>query len=248
MSRTEDLSAKIRTLSYEHERLMSMYKTATNTAANAEREMNTHKSRLAYVSLYYLLIVSSLTSCRSATLALQNSESAHKRTTAELQRTRTTLQGLRAQHTAEIKKIEKEKERVMERWNKLADSQAKHGSAPSGLTFANAQVVEASEVQLRGKGQGFLEISLEQAERSRHDLADETRHLRGVILSTANELQRIMYTARKLSSSDNLDEVCHAFYFFPVSYLYFSSLRRLPQQRSSPWLPEAQLGIRRLRY
>lgn len=120
---------------------------------------------------------------------------------------RTALQGLRAQHAADIKKIEKEKERVMERWSKLAENQTKLGATPSGLTFANSQVVEASNVQLRGKGEGFLEIALEQAERSRSDLADETRNLRGVVLSTANELQRIMYTAKKLSTSDAVDEV-----------------------------------------
>ena len=56
MSRTEELSAKIRTLSYEHERLLSMHKTATDKAANAEREMNTHKSRLAYVPLVHSVV------------------------------------------------------------------------------------------------------------------------------------------------------------------------------------------------
>ncbi|THH26975.1 hypothetical protein EUX98_g7212 [Antrodiella citrinella] len=189
MSRTEDLSAKIRTLSYEHERLMSMYKTATDRAGNAEREMNTHKSRLA-----------------SATLNLQNTETAHKRTMTELQKLRTTLQGLRTQHAAEMKKVEKEKDRIMERWNKLSDAQAKLGSTPSGINFANSQIVEASDVQMRGKGQGFLELSLEQAERSRKDLADETRNLRGIVISAANELQRIMYTTQKLSTSEAIDE------------------------------------------
>ena len=47
MSRTEELSTKIRTLSYDHERLQSMYRSATEKAANAERETNLHKSRLA---------------------------------------------------------------------------------------------------------------------------------------------------------------------------------------------------------
>jgi outer membrane murein-binding lipoprotein Lpp len=46
MSRTEDLSGKIRSLSYDHERLMSMYRSATEAAANAEKEMNMHKARL----------------------------------------------------------------------------------------------------------------------------------------------------------------------------------------------------------
>lgn len=46
MTRTEDLTTKLRTLSYDHERLTSMYKTQSEKAANAEREMNLHKSRM----------------------------------------------------------------------------------------------------------------------------------------------------------------------------------------------------------
>ena len=46
MSRTEDLTTKLRTLSYDHERLTSMHKTQTEKAANAEREMNLHKTRM----------------------------------------------------------------------------------------------------------------------------------------------------------------------------------------------------------
>jgi hypothetical protein len=49
MSRAEELTTKFRTLSYDHERMVSMYRTATEKGANAEREMNLHKSRLAYV-------------------------------------------------------------------------------------------------------------------------------------------------------------------------------------------------------
>jgi hypothetical protein len=45
MSRTEDLTTKLRTLSYDHERLMTMHRNATEVAANAEREVNLHKSR-----------------------------------------------------------------------------------------------------------------------------------------------------------------------------------------------------------
>ncbi len=55
------------------------------------------------------------TRSRAATKALQSCENAHKHTTAELQRTRSTLHALRATHQTEIKKIEKEKERMVER-------------------------------------------------------------------------------------------------------------------------------------
>ena len=54
MSRTEDLTAKFRTLSYDHERMLSMCRTANERAANAEKESNVHKSRLTYV--YYFLL------------------------------------------------------------------------------------------------------------------------------------------------------------------------------------------------
>jgi len=46
MTRTEELGSKLRTLTYEHERLQSMHRTAVNEAANAEREMNLYKSKL----------------------------------------------------------------------------------------------------------------------------------------------------------------------------------------------------------
>lgn len=95
----------------------------------------------------------------------------------------------------------------MDRWSKLADNQLKLGSEPSKIKFANSQVVEASDVQLRGKGQGFLEVALEQAEQSRSHLADEVRSLRSIVVSTANELQRILQIARSISSSEVQDEV-----------------------------------------
>lgn len=49
MSRTEELTTNLRTLTYEHERLRSMHRSATERAANAEREMNVHKTRSTYV-------------------------------------------------------------------------------------------------------------------------------------------------------------------------------------------------------
>ncbi|KAI0642311.1 Afadin and alpha-actinin-binding-domain-containing protein [Trametes meyenii] len=189
MSRTEELTTKLRTLSYDHERLTSMYKAETEKSANAEREMNLHKSRSA-----------------GANKALQISENAHKHTTAELQRTRTTLHALRATHQTEIKKLEKEKERMVERWSKLSDAQLKIGTLRSGLTCSNIDVVEASDVQLRGKGQGFLDVALEQAEAARKELYEQNRKLRGLLLSAANQLQRALYAVRTAGQSDPGDE------------------------------------------
>ncbi|KAI0791937.1 Afadin and alpha-actinin-binding-domain-containing protein, partial [Abortiporus biennis] len=211
LSRTEDFGAKIRTLSYEHERLTSMYKTVNDKALNAEREANSHKSKLA-----------------SANQALQVSEMAHKRTTGELQRLRTSLQGLRETHKAELKKIEKEKDRMSERWNKLSDAQLKIGATvPSGIKFANQQVVEASDVQIRGKGKGFLEVSLEEAERSRKELAEQNRELKRIVLSAANDLQRIFWSAQNLTSSGSSDEPppLTATALFPMTSLMVASTK-----------------------
>ncbi|KAI0664322.1 Afadin and alpha-actinin-binding-domain-containing protein [Cubamyces menziesii] len=189
MSRTEELTTKLRTLSYDHERLTSMHKAETEKAANAEREMNLHKSRL------------------NATLkSLQSSENAHKHTTAELQRTRTTLHALRATHQTEIKKLDKEKERMVDRWSKLSDAQLKIGSLRAGLTCANLDVVEASDVKLRGKGQTFLDVALEQAETARKELLEQNRKLRGVLLSAANELQSVLYAVRTAGDTEPTDE------------------------------------------
>jgi hypothetical protein len=48
MSRTEELSTKFRTLTYDHERLLTMHRTANEKLANAEREVNLHKTKLTY--------------------------------------------------------------------------------------------------------------------------------------------------------------------------------------------------------
>ncbi|KAI0730564.1 Afadin and alpha-actinin-binding-domain-containing protein [Earliella scabrosa] len=189
MSRTEDLTTKLRTLSYDHERLTSMFKSEADKAANAEREMNLHKTRMT-----------------AATKSLQSCENAHKHTTSELQRTRSTLHALRATHQTEIKKVEKEKERMVERWSKLSDAQLKAGSLRAGLTCANLDVVEASDVQLRGKGQGFLDVALEQAESARLELYEQNRKLRGSLLSAANQLQSVLHAARTAGDPEYREE------------------------------------------
>ncbi|KAJ7224081.1 Afadin and alpha-actinin-binding-domain-containing protein [Mycena pura] len=183
MSRTEDLATKLRTLSYDHERVTTMHLRATETAASAEREANLHKSRSV-----------------AATRLLQASESAHKQTTAELQRARTALQALRATHQAELKKKEREVERMTDRWGKLADMQAKAAAAPSGLRCVNLKVVDGSEVL--GKGAGLEERALEQAEQARQRLSEENAKLRGLLLGAVNEAQAMLYQARSSEKED----------------------------------------------
>ena len=96
----------------------------------------------------------------------------------------------------------------MDKWSKLSDQQLKLNTVPSGLRFANAQVVEASDVQLRGKGKGFLEVAAEQAQEARDALFNENRRLKGLLLSTANQIQRLLHNARSRTAMESLEEVC----------------------------------------
>ncbi|KAJ3745716.1 Afadin and alpha-actinin-binding-domain-containing protein [Lentinula detonsa] len=186
MSRTERLTAELRTLRYDHERMISMHRTASESAANFEREVNLQKSRLG-----------------TTTKTLQATETAHKNTNAELHRTRSALQTVRATHQAEVKKKEKEMERVMERWARLADSQAKLGAAASGLRFCGRSVNGAVEpgVQIfgkgKGKGKGLLEVALEEAEKAREQLGKDNLGLRKMLLKAVNEIQTISFELRQ---------------------------------------------------
>jgi len=95
----------------------------------------------------------------------------------------------------------------MEKWQKLADSQAKLCVAPSGMRCANVAVVEGSEI-LGRKCQGYLEIALEEAEQARASLGNETLHLRKLLLGAINELQSILHQAQNLlPDNENLEEV-----------------------------------------
>lgn len=210
MTRTEDLSTKIRTLSYDHERLQSMYRTSTEKTANAERETNVHKARLAYVDELCFLL-SRLIAPSSTTRTLTTTASSLKSSQAELQRTRTALQSLRATHQAEIKKVEKEKDKLLEKVTKLSEHQ--YVTRVAGIRYANETALNHYGVSSLGPtpsgpssstsgppavtGTGdFLEITLEESLRHRQELADENRALKTLLLRIANEIQNVEFQAR----------------------------------------------------
>lgn len=51
-----------------------------------------------------------------------------------------------------------------------------------------------------GKGKGYLEIALEQAESARASLADETLALQRLVVNVANRLQSVLHELRCLVS------------------------------------------------
>ncbi|KAL0068361.1 hypothetical protein AAF712_004439 [Marasmius tenuissimus] len=189
MSRAEQLSTEIRTMNYDYERMKSMHQTASESSANLERELNTQRSRLAAMAK-----------------TLQQAENMQKQTMLDLQRTRSSLQTVRATHQAELRKKDKELERMADKWLKIADGQAKLGSAASGIRFsstpANAAVLGGSQF---GKGKGYLEMSLEQAEKARDQLNLENTGLRMTVLRVANEMQKLVHEVKRYMPGNSRD-------------------------------------------
>ncbi|GAW08195.1 protein [Lentinula edodes] len=177
MSRTEHLSAELRTLRYDHEQMVSMHRTATESAANFEREVHLQKSRLA-----------------TTRKTLQATEAAHKHTNAELQWTRSALQTIRATHQAKTKKKEKEIERAMERWHRISDAQAKLGATASGKHFiGSVKTAVEPVVPIVGRGKRYLEITLEEAEKAREQLGKDNLSLKKMLLKADNEIRNIAF-------------------------------------------------------
>lgn len=90
---------------------------------------------------------------------------------------------------------------MVDKWSKVCDAQLKLGAAGSGVTrpvHANVAIVEGTEVV--GKGQGYLEIALEQTEKARGALAEDNGRLRRLVVSAVNDVQGVLHLARSLLS------------------------------------------------
>ena len=141
---------------------------------------------------------------RNSSKALSQSDAAHKQTQAELQRTRTSLQALRSQHAAELKKRDTEHARMAERWSKLSDSQLKVHTIPariamSSLAFpsaaANAQILEGGQ-------KAFVDAALEAAESAAKQLREENAGLRQLVLDSANAVRKVLHKATVADPDD----------------------------------------------
>lgn len=120
MGRSEQLSAKYKTLSYDHERLMEQHRAVKEAVAQAEREMETGKAKV-----------------ESSQKRLSTEEEAHKKSRDDLQRLRMAMQYLRTTTAGEVKRKEKEIEKMADRWAKISNEQVRLGSVGAGLACAN---------------------------------------------------------------------------------------------------------------
>lgn len=191
------MSTKLRTLSYDHERLQKMYESAKEAAAYAEREMNLHKSKLA-----------------ALTASHKTHNAAYRKTSQDLQKVNGALLSIRASHTSELKKKDMQIERVMEKWSKLADMQIK---SSSGLIVRGDL---AKENTSGSSEQGLWEVALDQAEKARTQLAEDSIGLRGLLLTVVNELNSAASFSRNLAgkTDDDVSKNC----LRKVSFLNFA--------------------------
>jgi hypothetical protein len=120
MKRAEQLSAKYKTLSYDQERLLEQHRSAKEAAAQAEREMETGKAKIEAVQR-----------------KLTEEEDSHKKSKEDLHKVKLAMQYLRTTTTNEMKRKEKEHEKMIERWGKLSNDQTRLGTIGAGLACAN---------------------------------------------------------------------------------------------------------------
>lgn len=138
--------------------------------------------------------------CRTQTRALTASQASHKQLSLDLQRARSSLLALRQTHISELKKKEKDVEKILSRFS------SQLSTLSSNIRIAND--VEGVEGQVIGQGQGYLELALEQAESVRNELSEENGILRRCVVGVVNEVQGVVHLAKSLVDGDaTLEEV-----------------------------------------
>lgn len=136
----------------------------------------------------------------------ENTEKKFKILAQENQRLRTTLQSVRLGAQNEVKRFEKEKNKLLERLSKIADSKQ---TTTAQLVCSNLNV-SATESRFE---KGCLEIALEDAENARVNLAEENDVLKRLVVDHANGTQRLLHRIRYRGDERHMvDEVrntCH---------------------------------------
>ncbi|KZT41699.1 hypothetical protein SISSUDRAFT_1042504 [Sistotremastrum suecicum HHB10207 ss-3] len=180
MARKEKTETKLRTLSYDHDRLQGMYTRSMDVAANAEREMNLYKSRM-----------------NGAQKALQECEKKFLHSNAELSKSRSALHSVRAAYGIEVKRKEKEVERIMERWQKMSGGSMRVSG--SGSTGVEPAVKTHDEDAL-----SLEEVALQDAENDRNRLLEERERMQDVIVWLARELNSLVANGREIDTQQCL--------------------------------------------
>ncbi|CAE7110200.1 unnamed protein product [Rhizoctonia solani] len=170
MTRAEDLSTRLRNVSYEHERLSNMLRAAKNEVLQAEREAEAAKTK-----------------ANSIVKDLSSANTSHNRTTAQLAQTTSAIAALRAASIADMRKREQEIGKLRERWQRLSAEQAKLGTVGSGMVCSNwAVAVNEQYVGMRGEGEEAAEGAMRDAIEARERLAEANDEFREVMVKLVN--------------------------------------------------------------
>ena len=116
----------------------------------------------------------------------ENTEKKFKTLTQENQRLRTTLQSVRLGAHNEVKRFEKEKDKLLERLAKIADPR----QATTAHFLCSNLNVSATEGRFE---KGYLDIALEDAENARVNLAEENDILKKLVVDCANGAQGLLH-------------------------------------------------------
>jgi hypothetical protein len=168
LRRFENANAKYKTQTFELDRYRTMWREECEKSANAEREMTLFKSKL--------------TGSQKQVEELQKKCQA---TLVDLSRTKSTLLSVRNGAAMEVKRKEKEVERLLERFQKVA------GSATLRVT-GQTPVEEAAHNRVLKSDKGLVEEALELAEAELDDLKGERERLHDVFIWTARELSALV--------------------------------------------------------
>lgn len=141
----------------------------------------------------------SLTPFSAAEKMAENTEKKFKALTQENQRLRTTLQSVRLGAQNEVKRFEKEKDKLLERLSKIADSK------PTAQFTCSNLNVSTTDSKFE---KGYLDIALEDAENARVNLAEENDILKKLVVDCANGAQGLLHRIKHRGDQRHMvDEV-----------------------------------------
>jgi len=146
---------------------------------------------------------------RTAEKVAENTEKKFKALTQENQRLRTTLQSVRLGAQNEVKRFEKEKDKLMERLSKIADSR----QITAQFTCSNLNV-SATESRFE---KDYLDIALEDAENARVNLAEENDVLKKLVVDCANGAQGLLHRIRYRGDERHMVDEVRTPLFFSVA-------------------------------
>jgi hypothetical protein len=110
---------------------------------------------------------------------------------------------------------------MVDKWARVADVQLKLGSGSGMRGCANVGVVEG-EGGVYGKGLRYLEIALDQAEKTRGELYDENARLRRLVVGAVNDVQAVLHLAKSLWGAK--EEEVRVVLSIVRSFIYFSTV------------------------